>query len=176
MTLLVRTAGAPDGMTAKVKSISESLDSKLFPSIWLLKSGFHETASDLEKLALVVTLLGFVAVSMAGIGVVGLVAYSVSQRAKEIAIRIALGAKHGQVLATVLRQFSIPLILGLLAGIGITAEVSQVLRKTLYGVSNLDPLSYAGAIAILIAVTVVAALMPARRLVRLNLSKALHYQ
>ena len=51
-----------------------------------------------------------------------------------------------------------------------------MLRKTLYGVSNLDPLSYAGAIAILIAVAVVAALMPARRLLRLNLSKALHYQ
>lgn len=108
MTLLVKTAGAPDGIAPKIKSISDGLDPKVFPSIWLLKSGFHEAASDLEKLAIVVSLLGIVALSMAGIGIVGLVAYAVSQQTKEMAIRIALGAQHVQVLAIVLRQFSRP--------------------------------------------------------------------
>jgi ABC-type antimicrobial peptide transport system permease subunit len=75
-----------------------------------------------------------------------------------------------------LRQFCWPLILGLVAGSGGTAAVSQVLRKTLYGISNLDPASYGAAIVILMMVTAAAALIPARQVLRLNVSKALHYQ
>ena len=176
MTLLMKTAGTLDGLASKVKSISEGLDPKLFPSIWLLKSGFHETARDLEHLAMIVSLLGILAISMAGIGIVGLVSYAVTQQTKEIAIRLALGAKHVNVLAGILRQFSWPLILGLLIGSGITAGVSKVLRKILYGVSNLDPASYSAALLVLLVVAALAAILPARRILRLNLSKTLHYQ
>lgn len=176
MTVLVKTAGAPDGMTSKVKSISESLDPKVFPSIWLLKSGFHETARDVEELALVVTLLGFIAITIAGVGIVGLVAYTVSQQKKEIAIRIALGAQHVRVLTAVIRQFLLPILMGILAGSGITAGISKILRKTLYGVSNLDPASYIAAVIVLVFISGMAALLPARRILRLNVSKTLRYQ
>lgn len=176
MNLLVKTAGAPDGMTSKVKSISESLDPKLFPSVWLLKSGFHETARDLEELALVVTLLGFVAITIAGVGIVGLVAYTVSQQKKEIAIRIALGAERAQVLTTVVRQFLWPILTGIAIGTGVTAGISKILRKTLYGVSNLDPASYIAAVIVLLFISGMAALLPARRVLRLNISKTLRYQ
>ena len=176
MTLLVKTAAMPNGVVPKIKSIVEGLDPKLFPSIWLLKAGFHETAVDLEKVAFVVTLLGIVAISMAAIGIVGLVGYAVAQQAKEIAIRIALGAKHAQALATVLRQFVWPIILGTLAGLGITAAISKILRKTLYGVSNLDPASYIAATVVLVLVAGMAALLPVRRVLRLNVSKTLRYQ
>ncbi len=67
---------------------------------------------------MVVSLLGLVAISMAGIGIIGLVAYSVSQRTKEIAIRLALGAKRLQVMVAVLKQFCWPIALGTLAGVG----------------------------------------------------------
>ncbi len=176
MTLLVKTTGAPNEMAPRLKSIAEGLDTKLFPSVWLLKSGFHETASDLEKLAMVVSLLGFVALAMAGIGISGLVAFTVSQQTKDIAIRLALGAKHVQVLATVLRQFRWPLIAGLLAGSGIVAGISTTLRKTLYGISNLDPASYTAGIAVLLLVAGLAAFIPARRVLRVNISKTLRCQ
>jgi len=176
MTLLVKTAGTPDELAPRLKSIAEGLDSKLFPSVWLLKSGFHETASDLEKLAMLVTLLGFVAVAMASIGISGLVAYTVSQQTKEFAIRLALGAQQVQVLATVLRQFRWPLIAGLVAGSGIAAGLSTTLRKTLYGVSNLDPATYTAAVAILLLVAGLAAFIPARRVLRVNISKTLRCQ
>ncbi len=176
MNLLVKTAGAPDRIASKIKSISESLDPKLFPSVWLLKSGFHETARDLEELALVVTLLGFVAMTIAGVGIVGLVAYTVSQQKKEIAIRIALGAEHARVLTAVVRQFIWPILIGILVGTGVTAGVSKILRKTLYGVSNLDPASYIVAVIILVFISGIAALLPARRILRLNISKTLRYQ
>lgn len=176
MTVLVKAAGAPDSLAPKIKSVAESLDPKVFASVWLLKSGFHETARDLEKIAASVSLLGMLSLVISGIGIVGLMAYTVSQQRKEIAIRIALGARQGQVLAAVLRQFLWPLILGLLAGAGITAAVSKILRKALFGVSNLDPLSYAAALFILILVAGLAALLPARRVSQLNLFKTLHYE
>jgi ABC-type antimicrobial peptide transport system permease subunit len=62
------------------------------------------------------------------------------------------------------------------AGTGIAAAASKVLRRALYGVNNLDPLSYAGAIGVLALIILVAALLPARRALKLDLAKILHYE
>jgi predicted permease len=174
MTLLVKTAGAPDGLPPAVKSIAETLDPKLFPYIWLLKSGFRGNTNILENAAIGVSVLGFVAVLMSGIGIVGLVAYTVSQRKKEIAIRIALGAKPLHVLSVVLRQFQLPIAAGLLVGASATAGFSHMLRKILYGISNLDPESYAAGIFGLVAITGLAALLPAKRALRVDPMRVLH--
>jgi ABC-type antimicrobial peptide transport system permease subunit len=174
MAVIVRTQGAPDRLPPLVKSISESLDPKLFPEISQLKLLYQDNVSEVEKTAMVVSLIGMVAVLIAGIGIIGLVAFTVSQRTKEIAIRIALGAKRAQVLTAVLRQFTWPILLGLLTGAGVAAAATRILRKALYGVNNLDPLSYAGAIGVLLTIVAVAALLPARRALHLDLAKALH--
>jgi ABC-type antimicrobial peptide transport system permease subunit len=65
---------------------------------------------------MVISMLGMVALSLAALGLVGLVAYAVSERTKEIAIRIALGAQPWDVLSAILRQFFWPVVLGLIAG------------------------------------------------------------
>ncbi len=176
MVVMARTAAAPESLPPAIKSISESLDPRLFPEIAQLKLLYHDYVAPVESLAMVVSLVGIVALTVAGIGVVGLVAFTVSQRTKEIAIRIALGAKRVQVLSAVLGQFTWPVALGLVAGAGVAAAASRVLRKALYGVSNLDPLSYAAAISLLLAVVALAALLPARRALRLDLAKILHYE
>jgi ABC-type antimicrobial peptide transport system permease subunit len=94
---------------------------------------------------------------------------------KEIAIRLALGARQMQVFFAVLGQFWLPVVIGLLAGLGFAAGTSKALRKMLFGVSNLDPASYAAAIAILIAVIVAATLLPARKAFRVDLATTLHH-
>jgi ABC-type antimicrobial peptide transport system permease subunit len=127
-------------------------------------------------IASAVSAIGIVAVALAGIGLIGLVAFTVSQRTKEIAIRIALGARPASVLAAVLRQFSWPVAIGLLVGIGGASFGSRLLRVMLYGVSNLDPIGYAAAIIILLAIVALAALLPARRALRLDLARTLHYE
>ena len=129
----------------------------------------------IEQVAAIISLIGMVAVSLAGIGIIGLVAFSVSQRTKEIAIRIALGARPSAVLASVLRQFSWPVAIGLLAGGTFAALASRVLRIALYGVSNLDPASYAAALGMLIAIVLASSVLPARRALRLDLAKTLRY-
>ena len=176
MTVIARTAGTPDSLPPIVKSISESLDPRLFPEIRPLKALYQDNISPVSKVATIVSLIGMVAVLLAGVGIIGLVAFTVSQRTKEIAIRIALGARKSQVLAAVLRQFAWPVALGLVAGTGIAAASSRVLRKALFGVNNLDPLSYVTALCILAAILAVAAVLPARRALRLDLAKTLHYE
>ena len=174
MSMVVKVAGAQESFVPQVKAVAESLDPKIFAEIRPLQSLFAESVSTVERLAMVVGLIGLTAVLLAGVGIVGLVAYAVSQRAREMAIRLALGARRAQVLAAVLRQFAAPVLLGLLAGVGIAAAFSRVLRKVLYGVSNLDPAGYGGAILALLLIVSIAGLLPARRALRLNLAQLLH--
>ena len=176
MVVIVRAAGEPGSLTPAVKSISEGLDPKAMPEIRQIKLLYREDVSRLEMIASAVSAIGVAAVCLAGIGLIGLVAFTVSQRTKEIAIRIALGARPAAVLAAVLHQYAWPVALGLLAGGSCAAFASRVLRVGLYGVSNLDPTSYAGAIGALIAIVFAAALLPARRALHLDLAKTLHYE
>ena len=175
MVLVARVSGQPGSLAPAAKAISESLDPKVFPEIRQLRLLYRENVKTIEQVAAIISLIGMVAVSLAGIGIIGLVAFSVSQRTKEIAIRIALGARPSAVLASVLRQFSWPVAIGLLAGGTFAALASRVLRIALYGVSNLDPASYAAALGMLIAMVLASSVLPARRALRLDLAKTLRY-
>jgi hypothetical protein len=175
MVVLARTVGAPDSLLPIAKSISESFDPKISHEIRQLKLLYHENISGIEKTAMAVSLIGIVAVLVAGIGIIGLVAFTVSQRIKEIAIRMALGASRVQLLTAVLRQFVWPVAIGMAVGAGIAGVASRVLRIALYGVSNLDSASYTAAILVLLAIVGIAALFPARRALRLDLVKILHH-
>jgi predicted permease len=176
MVVMVRTAGSADQAATAARSISEALDPRLFPEIRPLKLLYKDNVSTIERVAAVVSLIGMVAVSLAGVGMVGLVGFTVSQRTKEIAIRMALGARGGRVLGAILRQFAWPVGVGLLAGTAAAAGLSKVLRFALYGVSNFDPAGYACAIGVLIAIVAAAALLPARRALRLDIARALHHE
>ena len=174
MSIVFRTNGVPDGLESTCKTIVQSLDRKLFPQIVLLKASFHESMHSIEILVSILTGIGMLAVLLAAVGIVGLVAFTVSQRSKEIAIRFALGASARQTLTAVLGQYCWPVLIGLAAGFALTAGFSRLMRFMLFGISNLDPVSYAGAIALLLGIIAVAALLPARRALRLDIARALH--
>jgi predicted permease len=176
MVIVAMTNGSASDIPARARSIGDSLDAKVVPEIRQLKALYRDNVAQVEKIATTVTLIGMIAVVLAGVGIVSLVTFTISQSTKEIAIRIALGANPVQILASILRQFSWPVAIGVLAGIVGTATLSQILRRVLYGVSNLDPLSYATAIAILLAIFAIAALLPARRALNLDLALALHQE
>jgi ABC-type antimicrobial peptide transport system permease subunit len=129
-----------------------------------------------EQVAGVVTFIGLVALMLAGVGLIGLVSFTVRQKTKEIAVRLALGSSHTKVLKTILQQLFWPAAIGLFVGAGSAAAASKILRRALYGVSNLDPIGYLGAIGVLLAMLIVAALLPARRALQVNVAKALHYE
>lgn len=176
MALVVRAAGQPGSLAPTIKSISENLDPRVFPEIQQLKTLYYDNVKWVGQVATIVSIIGMTALALAGIGIIGLVAFTVSQRTKEIAIRIALGARPSAVLSAVLGQFRWPVVLGLLAGGALAALASRLLRVALFGVSNLDPASYVAAVGALVAIVVIAALLPARRALRLDLARTLHYE
>jgi predicted permease len=176
MVVLVKASGPPEGLVPFLSSTAKSIDPKMFPEVQLMKSSFRRRLKGTQYSALAVSVLGSVALLLACLGIVGLVAYGVSQRTKEIGLRMALGAQPADVLAVVLRQFSRPVVIGLLVGIGGAAALSQVVRRQLYGISNLDPLTYVVAIAVFVAAVAVAALIPARRALRVDPLKTLRYE
>ena len=130
--------------------------------------------STAKQIAAAVSSVGFIAILLASIGIFGLVSYTASQRAREIAIRLALGAVRRQILRTILSQFCLPVTFGLVAGIGIAVAASSALRRALYGISNLDPTSYVAATLLLLVILAVATILPARRALRVDIAKTLH--
>ena len=113
---------------------------------------------------------------MACLGIVGLVAYSVSQRTKEMGLRMSLGAKPGHVLSVVLQQFRFTVIFGLVAERPRRERaITQLLRRELYGISSLDPVAYLAAPVLFFLVAAVAALLPARRALQIDPLRALRY-
>lgn len=98
------------------------------------------------------------------------------RRTKEIAIRMALGATKTRLCTALLKQFTWPVLAGLGAGTLLTVFVSRFLRIALFGVSNLDPIGYAAGLGVLLGVVVLAGILPARKAMRLNVARALHYE
>jgi len=176
MVLIVRSAGEPGSISAAAKTIATGIDASVFPEIRHLKMLYRDNVQQIENVAAIVSLVGLVAVSLAAIGLVGLVAFVVTQRTREIAIRMALGARPMAVLTAVLQQFRWPLALGLIAGTAFAAFGSKLLRVALYGVSNLDPASYAAALVILAGIAVLSMLLPTVRTLRLNIAAILHHE
>jgi predicted permease len=174
MSILVRTAGSPDTLSPTIKAIAAGIDPKLFPTITPLKVGFLKSVGQVGQIATIISTLGGIAIFLAVVGLLGLVTYAVSQRTKEIAIRLAIGANRVEIFSVVLRRFAWPVVTGLVLGVGMAAGLSQVLRRGLYGLSGLDPISYASAIMLLVAILAAAALLPIRRAFRIDVARILH--
>jgi len=105
---------------------------------------------------------------LAGVGLYGVLAYTVSQRTREIGLRMALGANQGTVLRLVLKQGMTLVFMGVAIGMAASVAVGRVLSRMLYGVGAGDPASVASAAAVLLAVALVACYLPARRASRVD--------
>jgi putative ABC transport system permease protein len=105
---------------------------------------------------------GLLALALASVGLYGVMAYSVNRRQRELGLRMALGAKQGEVLRLVLRQGLTLVCIGIAVGLVISLLVGRALSTMLFGISAPDPISLAGASVILIAVAALACYFPVR--------------
>ncbi len=120
--------------------------------------------------------LGAISMLLAGVGLYGVMAHSVSQRTREIGIRMALGADRGGVLRIVMREGLLLALLGIAAGLAIALAAAPQIAPLLYQVSPADPVSIAGAALFLIVVAVLASLIPALRATRVDPIRALRQE
>jgi predicted permease len=131
----------------------------------------------LSRIVVVVSgALGGLALLLTLIGVYGLVSYAVSRRIREIGIRMALGANGQDVLGMILRQALLPVALGAVVGIAGCAAVSRILSSFLFGVSPLDPVTFAVLPVILLGIAALAGYVPGRRAARVDPMVALRYE
>jgi ABC-type antimicrobial peptide transport system permease subunit len=134
----------------------------------LMKEAYRGKLQDAEYMAVGVIVLGCVALFLACAGILGLVAYAVAQGTREIGIRMALGARPSDIMAVVFARFLVPILTGSLVGIGGAGALSQILRRVLYGISNIDPVSYVAAVGVLGGAAALAMLLPARQALRID--------
>ena len=113
---------------------------------------------------------GFAAAALllAAIGVYGVISYAVGRRTREIGVRLALGATSGRVLREVVGRGLALATIGLVVGGAGALVVTRLLRSLLFGVGATDPVAFAGAALLLVAVAVGAAIVPARRAARVS--------
>ncbi len=175
--LVVRTTGAPLGMAESVrKTILEVDPSQPVANVRTMEEVI--AASVAQRRFILMLLGGFAgaALLLAGIGLYGVIAYAVSQRTREIGIRMALGATRSAVLALVLRQgmklAGIGVLLGTAGGLGLT----RVLTGFLYEVKPTDPATFVSVSLILTLVAVLACWLPARRAAKVDPMEALRYE
>ncbi|MEO8624813.1 MAG: FtsX-like permease family protein, partial [bacterium] len=113
------------------------------------------------------------AIVLASAGIYAVVAYSVSTRTREIGIRMALGARRSEIVQLVLREgMALPLF-GLCVGVLLALASTRILRASLYDVTPTDPVVFGGSVALLVTVSVLACLLPARRATRVDPNEAL---
>ena len=125
----------------------------------------------LARISFTLTMLGIAAVlalSLGVIGIYGVIAYSVSQRTREMGIRIALGAQNGELRWLFVRSALALTGLGLTIGLGAAAAVAQLMRSLLFGVRPLDPLSFAMMALVLVTAAALASYLPASRISAIN--------
>jgi len=126
-----------------------------------------------KLLAKLAGFFGALALLLASIGLYGVIAYSVARRRNEIGIRMALGARPGSVLRMVLGESLVVVALGLTVGIPAALACGRLVSSQLYGVEPYDPLTIAGAAAVMLAVALTAGFLPARRAALLDPCSAL---
>jgi putative ABC transport system permease protein len=117
-----------------------------------------------------------IAMVLAGVGIYGVMAYSVSQRTQEIGVRMALGASTSHVLKMVLGQGARMTAVGIGIGLGGAFALTRLMAKLLFEVSVTDPLTFAGVVALLSVVALLACYIPARRATRVDPMIALRYE
>jgi putative ABC transport system permease protein len=169
VTLYVRTAGDPAAVTAAVRREVQSLDSTL--PVFDVRTLREQTDRSLwaeRATAVLLMLFGVLALALAASGIFGVVSYFVSQRTRDIGIRIALGARWSHVISFVMKEGLLLVGVGILLGAGAALALARLLGSMLFGVSPYDPFAFIAAPLVLIVVAAIASYVPARRATKVD--------
>ena len=174
MSWVVRTGNGPENVEAAMRDAIRTVDPQqpfsAFATMEEVKADAF--AGERRQMSL---LVGFAAIGLllAAAGIYGLIAYSVAQRTKEIGLRLALGATRGRILRSILWNGTLLAGIGIIVGVAASIVTAKTIEGLVWGVSPLDPATFAGVALVLLIVSILASIVPALRAVRLNPISAL---
>lgn len=174
--MVVRAAGSPAGLSRTLGSLAQDVDRSLSPTVAVLSDELDRRIEAPRQFAMVASTLGVCALLLAVIGLGGMVAFTVSQRLREIGLRVALGARPSHVLRAMARQFAWPVGAGAAAGSALAAAVGTVMSRELFGISQFDPVAHGVSLLLFVSVAVLAAIPSLRRALRVDPAQTLRHE
>jgi macrolide transport system ATP-binding/permease protein len=169
MTLHVRTERDPGELLAAIRREARSLDGNLpIFNAGLLSEHLRASLAPQRSVVALIGTFGLLALALAGIGLYGVMAYTVSQHTRDIGVRMALGAQTGDVLKLVVRQGMALALIGLVIGLIASLGLTRLTKTLLYDVSPTDPLTFAVIAVLLLLVALLACWIPARRATKVD--------
>ena len=176
-TIHIRTLSDPTPLTPQVRQMINQIDDKLpVFGVTTMDEQLRDNLNQERLIAQLVSFFGALALILACIGLYGVMAHGVSRRTNEIGIRMALGARGGNIAWMVLRETLYLVLAGLLIGVPAALLGARLIASQLFGLSATDPLTLITAAIILTLVALLAGYLPARRAARVNPLNALRYE
>jgi predicted permease len=176
-TIHIRTQSDPTPLTPQVRQMLTQIDDKLpVFGVTTLSDQSKEKLNQERLIAQLVSFFGALALILASIGLYGVMAQGVARRTSEIGIRMALGARGGNIAWMILRETFYLVLAGLILGVPAALLGARLISTQLFGLSPTDPLTIAGAALVLSVVAMLAGYLPARRAARVNPLSALRYE
>jgi putative ABC transport system permease protein len=177
MEVVLRTTGDPLSLSNAVRKAVWEIDRDLpIPAIQTMVQVMSERVAQRRLNMMLLGLFALVALILAAVGIYGVMSYTVTQRTNEIGIRMALGAKAGDVLLLVVRQGMSLVLLGVVIGLAATFALTRLMANLLFGVRATDPITFAAIAALLTGVALLACWIPARRAANVDPMDALRYE
>jgi putative ABC transport system permease protein len=175
-TLIVRTAQRPDAAINDVRAVIRGMDANLPLTFQTMDDYLAEVNARPRFQTGLLSSFAAIALILAGIGIFGVVSYTVTQRTQEIGIRMSLGAEPAGIRNMIVGQVFAVTILGIATGLGLAAIFTRYLATMLYGVSVRDAATFALSAVVLAGVAMLASYIPARRAARVDPAIALRYE
>ena len=175
--LVIRSEADPMGIVAAVKNQIWSVDQEqTIASIRLMDRIIADSVAQRQFYMLLLAIFAFVALLLAAVGIYGVMSYTVTQRTHEIGVRLALGARQGDVLKMVVGHGLFLALIGTALGMITAYAVSRLMETMLYGITATDTLTFVSVALMLTGVALLACLVPARRAAKTDPMVALRYE
>ncbi|PYS68424.1 MAG: hypothetical protein DMF69_20270, partial [Acidobacteria bacterium] len=177
MDLIVKTSSDSESFIGPIKGVVQSLDAdQPLANVRTLRGIVDDSIAPRRFILSMLGIFALISFVLGAIGLYGVMAYHVTQRTREIGIRMALGAQRGDVGRLVVKQGMTLVLFAVTVGLGASWGLTRLMRSLLFGVSPIDPVAFAMPPILLTVIALLACYLPARRATKVDPLKALRYE